>query len=103
MGFVLRQSDGNNYTSATWITPDAQPTAYPDGAFAADPLESHAVAGRNVPVEWQVRLPDQGVDVRVTALNPDAWMSTMVPYWEGPVQVTGSHTGRGYLEMTGYE
>jgi len=26
-----------------------------------------------------------------------------VPYWEGPVHVSGSHAGRGYLEMTGYE
>ncbi|MEL7117023.1 MAG: lipocalin family protein, partial [Pseudomonadota bacterium] len=23
-------------------------------------------------------------------------------YWEGPVTATGSHPGRGYLEMTGY-
>ncbi|WP_255856552.1 lipocalin family protein [Marinobacterium rhizophilum] len=23
-------------------------------------------------------------------------------YWEGPVQVNGSHQGEGYLEMTGY-
>jgi len=26
----------------------------------------------------------------------------MFPYWEGPVFATGSHEGRGYLEMTGY-
>ncbi|WP_299442525.1 lipocalin family protein, partial [uncultured Rhodospira sp.] len=26
-----------------------------------------------------------------------------VPYWEGPVRITGSHGGRGYLEMTGYD
>ncbi len=29
-------------------------------------------------------------------------MDTLVPYWEGPVTVTGSHEGTGYLEMTGY-
>jgi predicted secreted hydrolase len=49
-----------------------------------------------------VRLPDRGVDVEVTAMNPDAWMETSVPYWEGPVRIEGSHGGRGYLEMTGY-
>jgi predicted secreted hydrolase len=26
-----------------------------------------------------------------------------VPYWEGPVTISGSHTGTGFLEMTGYE
>jgi predicted secreted hydrolase len=50
-----------------------------------------------------VRLPDRGVDVEVTAINPQAWMDTSVPYWEGPIIVQGSHTGRGYLEMTGYD
>ncbi|MEO0830197.1 MAG: lipocalin family protein, partial [Pseudomonadota bacterium] len=24
------------------------------------------------------------------------------PYWEGPVKISGSHSGSGYLEMTGY-
>ena len=45
---------------------------------------------------------EKGIDVRVEAVNPRAWMTTSVPYWEGPVRITGSHGGRGYLEMTGY-
>ena len=100
MGFVLRgQSD---YTSATWIAADGTATPFPDGAFAATPQDWHRVAGRDVPTTWSVRLPEKGVDVTVTALNPDAWMATSVPYWEGPVTLTGSHGGVGYLEMTGY-
>jgi predicted secreted hydrolase len=101
MGFILRGA--TDYTSATWITADGQATALPDGAFAATPLSQHSVAGRQVPTTWQVRLPEQGVDVSVTALNPNAWMQTSVPYWEGPVTINGSHTGVGYLEMTGYD
>jgi predicted secreted hydrolase len=30
-------------------------------------------------------------------------MGTQFSYWEGPVEVSGSHSGQGYLEMTGYE
>jgi len=41
--------------------------------------------------------------VEAAALNPDSWMDTSFPYWEGPVTLEGSHAGRGYLEMTGYE
>lgn len=101
MGFVLRGA--TDFTAATWIAADGSATALPDGAFAATPLAQHAVAGRDVPVEWRVRLAERGVDVTVQALNPEAWMATSVPYWEGPVQVSGSHTGVGYLEMTGYQ
>ncbi|PUB18444.1 lipocalin-like domain-containing protein [Yoonia sediminilitoris] len=103
MGFRLQQTDGNSYTSATWIAPDGATTAFPDGAFTADPGETYQTKGGEVPVSWAVSLPAKGVNVTVDAINPDAWMTTSVPYWEGPVRVSGSHTGTGYLEMTGYE
>ena len=103
MGFLLRSADGTSYTSATWIAPDGTTTPFPDGAFAAQPLEQTVVEGRDVPTTWAVQLPDKGVDVTVTALNPQAWMDMSIPYWEGPVSVEGSHVGQGYLEMTGYE
>ena len=103
MGFRLRQTDGSYYTSATWIDPNGYATSYSNGAFEADPVAISDVGGRDVPTTWNVRLPDRGVDVEVTAINPQAWMDTSVPYWEGPIIVLGSHTGRGYLEMTGYD
>lgn len=103
MGFALRQRDGGSFTAATWIEPDGRTTPFPDGAFVAEPLVQTDVAGRAVPTRWRVRLPERGVDVTVEALNPQAWMAVSLPYWEGPVRVSGSHAGRGYLEMTGYE
>tara|TARA_B100001059_G_scaffold96770_1_gene95976 strand:- start:868 stop:1617 length:750 start_codon:yes stop_codon:yes gene_type:complete len=103
MGFRLRQTDGSDYTSATWIDPDGTTTSYSNSAFEADPVAISNIGGRDVPTTWNVRLADRGVDVEVTAINPQAWMNTSVPYWEGPITVQGSHTGRGYLEMTGYD
>lgn len=101
MGFRLRGEE--NFTAATWITPNGTPTPYPDGAFSAEPLAYSEVAGRRIPTRWRIRLPDRGVDAEVRALNEGAWMATRFPYWEGPVTVSGSHDGRGFLEMTGYE
>lgn len=101
MGFLLR---GNGtYSQATLIAEDGTTTAYPNGAFDAQQVTKSNVVGRSVPTTWQVTLPDAGIDVTVAAINTQAWLDTSVPYWEGPVRVTGSHTGRGYLEMTGYE
>lgn len=101
MGFRLRGTP--DYTAATWIAADGTPTVYVDGAFRATPLDTATVAVRELPVVWRVELPDKGLDVTVQAINPAAWMAVSVPYWEGPVLVSGSHDGRGYLEMTGYE
>lgn len=103
MGFRLRETGGGTFTSATWIGPEGESTAYDDGAFTAEPIRSAEVDGRDVPVEWRVRLPAHDLDVTVEAENEAAWMGTLFSYWEGPVRLNGSHDGRGYLEMTGYE
>ena len=103
MGYRLRDEAAPLYAVSTWIAQDGTPTPYPPGAFSADPLTETQVAGREVPTRWQVTLPDRGVDVTVEAINPQSWMDTAFPYWEGPVTVTGSHEGIGYLEMTGYD
>ena len=103
MGFQLRQTDGSVYTAASWITPDGDLTAFEDGALSMTVLETAEVAGREVPVRWRVQLPARALDVEIDALNSQSWMDTRFSYWEGPVAITGSHAGRGYLEMTGYE
>lgn len=103
MGFQLRQADGDTYTSATWINSDGTTQAFEDGALQLEPLRYAQAGDVELPVEWRVALPDKGVDVTVAALNANSWMNVLVPYWEGPVRVRGTHSGRGYLEMTGYE
>ena len=104
MGFRLRARDrGADFTAATWIGPDGTSEPLPDGAFQVEPLSTEPVADRAVPVEWRVRVPDRGLDITTRPLNRQSWMDTLFPYWEGPIFFTGSHDGRGYLEMTGYE
>ncbi|MEM1429166.1 MAG: lipocalin-like domain-containing protein [Pseudomonadota bacterium] len=102
MGFRLRDRAGPPFTSATHIAPDGTETPYSDGALTLTPLATAEVAGRAVPVRWRAHLPAKGIDVTLTALEPQSWMGTATPYWEGPIRIEGSHGGRGYLEMTGY-
>lgn len=101
MAFRLRGAR-RDFTSATWINEDGSSLSLPDGAVRLVPQHVTDVAGREIPTKWHVALPDQDLDIQISALNPDAWMGTQFAYWEGPVTVSGSHAGRGYLEMTGY-
>ena len=103
MGFRLRDDAGGGFTSATWIAADGSATPHGDGKLDMVPLETSQVAGRDIPTRWRLALADHGLDVTVRALNPRSWMDLSISYWEGPVRVEGSHPGRGYLEMTGYE
>ncbi|MEX3011448.1 lipocalin-like domain-containing protein [Hoeflea sp. TYP-13] len=103
MGFRLRSRSEDAYTSATWIDPSGETTAYGDGVLQMTPGRAQKVANRALPIEWRLQLAERDLDITVEAINPNSWMETMVPYWEGPITVVGSHGGRGYLEMTGYE
>jgi predicted secreted hydrolase len=103
MVYQLRERDGGAYTAATWINADGSTEAVPDGFATVTPLATATVAGREIPVHWRVDWPERGLSVETRALYDDAWMDLSIPYWEGPVRVTGSHPGIGYLEMTGYE
>jgi predicted secreted hydrolase len=102
MGFRLRDG-ASGFTSGTWISPDGQARPLPVGALRATPLAYARVAGRRVPVRWRIEVRERDIDVTLRALNPHAFMDTMAPYWEGPVRLSGTHRGKGYLEMTGYE
>lgn len=102
MGYRLRDS-GAGFSVATWIAGDGRAEPQAPGALRVTPLETARVADHDIPVRWRIELPGKAINVTTKALNPNAWMNTQVPYWEGPVTVEGSHQGEGYVEMTGYQ
>ena len=102
MGFQLRQTDGLKFSSSSWIEVDGSTTSYRDNEFTAEAVNISSIYDKKIPTEWRIKLKDRDLNVTVKALNPNSWMDLSIPYWEGPVYVYGSHTGRGYLEMTGY-
>lgn len=101
MAFRLRDTKGG-YTSANWISADGQTTPLASQDVVLEPLRMAKVNGRNIPVEWRVRIPGRGLDIITRPLNDQSWMAVSTPYWEGPISFTGSSGGVGYLEMTGY-
>jgi len=103
MGFRLRDTEGADFTAATWIAPDGRAEPLDNGAFQVTERGRTTVAGREVPTAWRVQVPSRGLDITTRPLNAQSWMDTLFPYWEGPIFFEGTHEGRGYLEMTGYE
>jgi predicted secreted hydrolase len=102
MVYRLRNEDGSAHVAGTVIAPDATPTPLPPDAIEAEPTAWSEVGGRRLPVAWHLAIPSAGLAVDIQPVNPQSWMGTSFAYWEGPIRVTGSAVGRGYLEMTGY-
>jgi predicted secreted hydrolase len=102
MLYRMRQNDGHNYVSGTWILPDATTRRLAPADIQMTPKAPIEIEGRKLPVAWQVAIPRLKLAIETTPLNPRAWMGTSFAYWEGPINFRGSHSGVGYLELTGY-
>lgn len=103
MAYRLRETEGPSHAFGTWIAADG--TALPLGPGEVDmtPLGWEEVAGRRMPVAWRLEVPRLGIALETEPVNPQSWMAGLFPYWEGPIRASGDRSGRGYLEMTGYE
>jgi predicted secreted hydrolase len=101
MAFRLRDS-GRGFTSGTRIAADGTSETLSPDQLTLTPKDTAQVEGRKIPVSWQIDIPSHGLSITTAPINAQSWMSTSFPYWEGPVTFRGSHTGSGYLEMTGY-
>lgn len=115
MVYRLRQKDGSldQYSGGTVV--DANGSAYQfsasDYRLVPGRLWLSPKSGANYPVEWNLSIPLEALQLDVRAVTNSQELqtnrSTGVTYWEGAVDVTGLRAGkrvygRGYLEMTGY-
>jgi predicted secreted hydrolase len=102
MLYRMRQTDGGNYVSGNWILPDGRAQQVASSDISMTPKAPIEIERRKIPVQWQITIPSLSLSIETVPLNPKAWMGTSFSYWEGPISFHGSHTGLGYLEMTGY-
>ena len=102
MLYRMRQNDGDDYVSGNFISPDGGARQLAAADIRMTPQGTVDIEGRKLPVRWQVAIPSLELAIDCIPLNPRAWMGTSFAYWEGPISFHGSHTGVGYLELTGY-
>ncbi len=111
MFFQLRRDDGSvdRFSSGTVIYPDGITRALTQDDFTITVLDTwrspHSKA--EYPARWQVNIPSENLTLTLQPWLADQELQTRIIYWEGAVQITGTHNdqsvnGNGYVEMTGY-
>ncbi|WKY60223.1 lipocalin-like domain-containing protein [Vibrio sp. SNU_ST1] len=102
--FQLRNSTSGkaSYARARLMQQDGSGIAISQQDISLTAIRQTEIDGRDYPTEWQVSIPTQQIELTVSALNPEAKMPLSVPYWEGPIVIEGTHSGTGYMELTGY-
>ena len=102
MLFRLREADDRHFISGKWFSPEGQGRTIASSEIVMTPKIRTDVAGHSVPTTWDIAIPSLALTISCLPVNPKCWMGTRFPYWEGPIHFSGSHSGVGYLEMTGY-
>lgn len=109
MLFLLRRDDGRPPRAAgTIIAQDGttRQLSTEDVELAALEEWVSPTTEARYPAAWSLRIGREGLDLEIRPRVADCELSSVrstgVAYWEGPVRVSGSQTGRGYAELTGY-
>ncbi len=120
--FALQLSDGRElmyyqlretgdrpspFSKGTLVRPDGTTRALgaADVQLAVTDTWTSPHSGARYPAAWTLAIPGENLRLRLTPLVPDQELNVSVRYWEGAVQVEGDGgvSGRGYVEMTGYD
>jgi predicted secreted hydrolase len=110
MLFQIRHTDGtiDPYSAGTYIDAAGHGIHLKRADFHLQPLEfwtSPATHAR-YPIRWRITIPSLHIALECAAAfagqELGAEDAASPAYWEGAVTYTGSPSGVGYLEMTGY-
>lgn len=67
------------------------------------PLETYPLLnGKILPLRWVIEIPKYKISLITQFYNKEMWLPYWVPSWEGPILVTGSQTGVGFIQLMGY-
>ncbi|MCG8426430.1 MAG: carotenoid 1,2-hydratase [Chromatiales bacterium] len=105
MFYQLRGKSGemDPYSKGVLVAADGRYAPIEPAEIELIPLKYwYSDDGRRYPIKWQLKMPSQGLELTVVPLIEDQEWKQRLRYWEGAVVVSGSHTGRGYLELAGY-
>jgi len=111
--FSLRLNDGSalmlfqlrgeqNFYSARRMFADGSGHNVESGMIQMSAIDWHQIGDNRYPVSWKIAIPSEQIEITTHSLNPNANMPLSVNYWEGPINIQGSHSGEGYMELTGY-
>ena len=60
------------------------------------------VEQRLLPLYWSIQVPKQQIDIQIAPMQTKQWNPGMFSYYEGGTVISGTHSGVGFIELTGY-
>lgn len=102
MLFNMRHSQAKDYWSGTFISEQGKVIHLTEQDIIARVIKTQKVAGRQLPLNWSIQIPKQNMQIQISPIQIEQWNPGIFSYYEGGTKVSGSHTGVGFIELTGY-
>jgi predicted secreted hydrolase len=111
-----RRTQNEIYTTGTYITKTGKAKTLQQNDIHIRPLKRERIvtekasdknntkheAEHSVPTSWEISIPSKKLKVNVAAFKTGQWNHSLFPYYEGRVSISGTHDGKGFMELTGY-
>jgi predicted secreted hydrolase len=102
MVFRVRHTKLADSWFGTYISGNGQKIHLDGQDIQASARTFKSIQGRQIPLTWDIQVPKHNIQLNITAFKDDQWNDALFSYYEGAVTIQGSHTGVGFMELTGY-
>jgi predicted secreted hydrolase len=102
MLFNMRHEQAEDYWSGTLVKNNGTVVHLNEADIHGKITKRDKVEGRLLPLYWSIQLPEHEVDIQIAPMQTNQWNPGLFSYYEGGTVVSGSHSGVGFIELTGY-
>lgn len=102
MLFNMRHEQAEDYWSGTLVKNNGTIVHLDEADIYGKITKRDEVDGRLLPLYWSIQLPEHEVDIQIAPMQTNQWNPGLFSYYEGGTVVSGSHSGVGFIELTGY-
>ena len=94
------------FTTASYIAKNGTKETIEQANVSITPTAYETInegeSARSVPTAWRIQIPEKDIDLSIRPFKESQWNNSLFPYYEGRVEIKGSHSGSGFMELTGY-
>ena len=94
------------FTTASYIAKNGTKETIEQANVSITPTAYETInegeSARSVPTAWRIQIPEKDIDLSIRPFKESQWNNSLFPYYEGRVDIKGSHSGSGFMELTGY-
>ncbi|MBD1577315.1 carotenoid 1,2-hydratase [Vibrio sp. S11_S32] len=95
------QQDQMKYVTGTLAARNGSVINIDNDDIRLYPLEKVTLLdGRVLPLRWVIEIPKYDISLITQTMKKELWLPFWIPSWEGPIRVTGSQMGVGFMQLT---